>query len=155
MTLQDVGASIHAQLILRLLVAATLGAVVGYERERNAAPAGIRTHGMVCLGAALFTVVSLHGFEGRGEPNRIAAMIVSGIGFIGAGAILRSGTSVRGLTTAATLWVTAAIGMAVGVGMMVISLATTAIIFVFLSFGPRLASTKVERGEEGEANDSE
>ena len=81
-------------------------------------------------------------------------MIVSGIGFIGAGAILRSGTGVRGHTTAATLWVTAAIGMAVGVGMIVISLATTALVFVFLSFGPRLGSTRAEREEEGETNGS-
>ena len=79
-----------AQMFLRLLTAVVLGALVGYERERAGKPAGVRTHGMVSLGAALFTVVSLHGFGGQAiQPARVAAQIVTGIGFLGAGAILQ------------------------------------------------------------------
>lgn len=128
---------IHPQMLFRLLIAMLLGALVGYERERVGKAAGVRTHGMVSLGAALFTVVSLYGFEGTGDPARVAAQIVTGIGFLGAGAILHSGAGVQGLTTAATMWVTAAVGMAVGVGMTLMSVATTVLVFLLLRFGPR------------------
>jgi putative Mg2+ transporter-C (MgtC) family protein len=110
---------------LRLAIAAALGAAVGFERELRDREAGMRTHLLVSLGAALFTIVSAYGFEGflgsgdpviRADPTRIAAQIVTGIGFIGAGAIIREGVSVRGLTTAGSLWVVAAIGMAAGAG---------------------------------------
>ena len=110
------------ELLARLSVAAGLGAAVGVERELRDREAGIRTHLAVALGSALFTVVSAYGFadfftEGTVvDPTRIAAQIVTGIGFLGAGAIIRSGLSVRGLTTAASLWVVAAIGMAAGAG---------------------------------------
>jgi putative Mg2+ transporter-C (MgtC) family protein len=97
----------------------------------------MRTHGMVSLGAALFTVVSLYGFGGAGDPGRVAAQIVTGVGFLGAGAILHQRGSVRGLTTAASLWVTAAIGTAVGTGMYWMSVATAALVFLVLRFGPR------------------
>ncbi|HEY3921636.1 MAG TPA: MgtC/SapB family protein [Gaiellaceae bacterium] len=107
----------------RLALAAGLGAAVGIERELREREAGIRTHLLVSLGACLFTLVSAYGFEGvvRGgqvvvDPTRIAAQIVTGIGFLGAGAIIRDGISVRGLTTAASLWIVAAIGMATGAG---------------------------------------
>ena len=128
---------LDVQMFLRLLVAVVLGALVGYERERAGKPAGVRTHGMVSLGAALFAVVSLHGFGGTGDPARVAAQIVTGIGFLGAGAILHQRNSVHGLTTAASLWVTAAIGLAVGVGMVIMSLATAVLVFLLLRFGPR------------------
>jgi putative Mg2+ transporter-C (MgtC) family protein len=105
-------------MLVRLVVAVVLGGIIGYEREQAAKPAGVRTHGMVCLGAALFTVISLYGFGETGDPARVAAQIVSGIGFLGAGLILRQRGNVLGLTTAASLWVTAAIGVAIGVGMM-------------------------------------
>lgn len=144
MTLQEFVASAHAQMIVRLFIAAALGAFIGYERERSGAPAGIRTHGLVCLGAALFTIVSLNGFPEEDDSTRVAAMVVSGIGFVGAGAILRSGTGVRGLTTAATLWVIAAIGMAVGVGMLLISLAAAALVFGFLMLDPPPGSKSTE-----------
>ena len=121
----------------RIAVAAALGTAVGYEREHEGKPAGMRTHGMVALGAALFTVVSLHGFNGVGDPGRVAAQIVSGIGFLGAGAILHHRNSIRGLTSAASLWVTAAIGMAVGTGMYAISITTATLVFLLLRFGPR------------------
>jgi putative Mg2+ transporter-C (MgtC) family protein len=128
---------LDAQMFLRLLIAVVLGALVGYERERAGKPAGVRTHGMVSLGAALFAVVSLHGFGNTGDPARVAAQIVTGIGFLGAGAILHQRSNVQGLTTAASLWVTAAIGLAVGVGMVFMSLATAVLVFLLLRFGPR------------------
>jgi putative Mg2+ transporter-C (MgtC) family protein len=111
--------------LLRLAVAGALGAVIGFERELRDREAGIRTHLLVSLGSALFTIVSAYGFHAflesgasvvRADPTRVAAQIVTGIGFLGAGAIIREGLSVRGLTTAATLWVVAAIGMACGAG---------------------------------------
>jgi putative Mg2+ transporter-C (MgtC) family protein len=113
------------EVLLRLGVAAALGAAVGFERELRDREAGMRTHLLVALGSALFTIVSAYGFEAflgsgdpviRADPTRIAAQIVTGIGFIGAGAIIREGVSIRGLTTAGSLWVVAAIGMAAGAG---------------------------------------
>ena len=107
------------EVLLRLFVAAALGGAIGVERELRERQAGLRTHLVVSVGAALFTLVSAYGFgnfEGRVDPTRIAAQIVSGIGFLGAGAIIRQGLSVRGLTTAASLWLVAAIGMAAGAG---------------------------------------
>ncbi|MGZ4335583.1 MAG: MgtC/SapB family protein [Gaiellaceae bacterium] len=111
--------------LLRLSVAAVLGGAIGMERELRERQAGLRTHLVVSVGSALFTIVSAYGFREflvhggsvvRADPTRIAAQIVSGIGFLGAGAIIRQGLSVRGLTTAATLWLVAAIGMASGAG---------------------------------------
>ncbi len=107
------------EVLLRLFVAAALGGAIGLERELRERQAGLRTHLVVSVGAALFTLVSAYGFSGFGgrvDPTRIAAQIVTGIGFLGAGAIIRQGLSVRGLTTAATLWLVAAIGMAAGAG---------------------------------------
>jgi putative Mg2+ transporter-C (MgtC) family protein len=104
-------------ILLRLSAAAALGGAIGLERELRERGAGLRTHLVVCLGSALFTLVSAYAFVGpHVDPTRIAAQIVSGIGFLGAGAIIRQGLSVRGLTTAATLWLVAAIGMASGAG---------------------------------------
>jgi putative Mg2+ transporter-C (MgtC) family protein len=107
------------EVLLRLFVAAALGGAIGLERELRERQAGLRTHLVVSVGAALFTLVSAYGFSefgSRVDPTRIAAQIVSGIGFLGAGAIIRQGLSVRGLTTAASLWLVAAIGMAAGAG---------------------------------------
>ena len=130
--------SLHVWMLIRLLMAVLLGLLIGYERERQGKPAGLRTHAMVALGAALFTVVSLYGFGEGADKSRVAAMIVSGIGFLGAGAILHERGGVQGLTTAASLWVTAAIGIAVGVGMMLMSLATAALVFAVLRFAPKV-----------------
>ena len=127
---------LHAGMLVRLVVAVLLGSFIGYERERTGKPAGLRTHAMVALGAALFTVVSLYGFGPGTDTSRVAAMIVSGIGFLGAGAILHERGGVQGLTTAASLWVTAAIGIAVGVGMIFMSLATAGLVFAVLRFAP-------------------
>jgi putative Mg2+ transporter-C (MgtC) family protein len=113
------------ELLGRLALAAGLGAALGLERELRDHEAGLRTHLLVCLGSAIFTVVSAYGFTDflvggtavvRADPTRIAAQIVTGIGFLGAGAIIRDGMNVRGLTTAANLWVVAAIGIACGAG---------------------------------------
>jgi putative Mg2+ transporter-C (MgtC) family protein len=107
------------EVVLRLAIAAGLGAAVGVEREAREHTAGVRTHLLVALGAALFTLVGAYGFTDFGtasDPTRVAAQIVTGIGFLGAGAILREGLSVRGLTTAGSLWVVAAVGMGAGAG---------------------------------------
>ncbi|HET7677474.1 MAG TPA: MgtC/SapB family protein [Candidatus Limnocylindrales bacterium] len=144
----------QGELAVRLLVASVLGAAIGFERELHAHPAGMRTHLLVSLGSAIFTVLSIHGFGGflaPGEggtidPTRIAAQIVSGIGFLGAGAIIHYGTSVKGLTTAASLWATAAIGLAVGAQEYAVGVVGTAI--VLFSLGPlnRLAARVEPRG---------
>jgi putative Mg2+ transporter-C (MgtC) family protein len=111
--------------LFRLALAAVLGGAIGFEREYREREAGLRTHLLVCVGSALFTIISAYGFHDfltsgdqvvRTDPTRIAAQVVTGIGFLGAGAIIRQGLSIRGLTTAATLWVAAAIGMAAGAG---------------------------------------
>ncbi|HEX5241016.1 MAG TPA: MgtC/SapB family protein [Candidatus Limnocylindrales bacterium] len=120
----------------RLIVAAAVGMVIGTEREIHGHPAGIRTHMLVALGAGTFTLMSLNGF-GQGtntgnDATRIAAQIVSGIGFLGAGAILKDGVVIRGLTTAASLWATAAVGMAAGAAEYVICIVSAGIILVSL-----------------------
>jgi putative Mg2+ transporter-C (MgtC) family protein len=125
------------EVLLRLFVAAALGGAIGLEREFRERQAGLRTHLVVCVGAALFTLVSAYGFTDWGvrvDPTRIAAQIVTGIGFLGAGAIIRQGLSVRGLTTAATLWLVAAIGMAAGAGYWEGALITT--FGALLTLGP-------------------
>jgi putative Mg2+ transporter-C (MgtC) family protein len=130
-----------AELALRIGLAAGLGAAIGLERELREREAGLRTHLLVSLGAALFTLVSAYGWrdwrfstpEGIVfDPTRIAAQIVTGVGFLGAGAIIRQGLTVRGLTTAATLWAVAAIGMAVGAGYYSAAILTTAVVLVSL-----------------------
>jgi putative Mg2+ transporter-C (MgtC) family protein len=118
------------EMILRFLLAAALGAGVGYQRERAGKAAGLRTHILVSSGAALFTLVSIYGFSGAVvDISRVAAGVVVGIGFIGAGVILRGQREkeVAGLTTAATIWITAAIGLAAGTGMYLISVIATAV----------------------------
>jgi putative Mg2+ transporter-C (MgtC) family protein len=133
---------VQLEISLRLLIASALGAAIGLEREIHAHPAGMRTHLLVSLGAAAFTVLSIFFFQTPAAPNgtiptdpsRIAAQIVSGIGFLGAGAILKYGSSVRGLTTAASLWATAAVGMAAGAGAWFVAVVTT--VLIVLSLGP-------------------
>jgi putative Mg2+ transporter-C (MgtC) family protein len=122
-------------LIISILAAAVFGAVLGLERDIHGRGAGFRTHLLVCAGSALFTILSKHistsgvvtpsGFATVTDPGRIAAQIVTGIGFLGAGVIIREGFTVRGLTTAACLWITAAIGMATGAGLYTIAVLTT------------------------------
>jgi putative Mg2+ transporter-C (MgtC) family protein len=130
-----------AEILLRVVLAAALGGAIGFERELREREAGLRTHMLVSVGAALFTLVSAYAWTDwrfstpQGlvfDPTRIAAQVVSGIGFLGAGAIIRQGLSVRGLTTAATLWVVAAIGMATGAGYYAAAVATTALVLISL-----------------------
>jgi putative Mg2+ transporter-C (MgtC) family protein len=126
--------ALQFDLSVRLLIAAALGALIGVEREIHGHPAGMRTHLLVALGSAIFTELSIFAFQPTTsaaiDPSRIAAQIVSGIGFLGAGAIIKDGASIRGLTTAASLWATAAVGLAAGAGEYVIGL-TGSVIVVF------------------------
>ena len=126
--------SSDVEIILRILLAAFLGAVMGYQRERAKKPAGLRTHILISMGAALFTLISIYGFEADSDPSRVAAGVVAGIGFLGAGVIFRSmrGDVVVGLTTAASVWITAAIGMSSGVGMYFVAVTVTVISFFIL-----------------------
>ena len=119
-------------LITRIVIAGLLGGIIGAEREFRAKIAGTRTHLLVAVGAALMMIVSRYGFDGQGDPGRVAAQIVSGIGFIGAGAIMVNKHAVHGLTTAAGIWVAAGIGMAVASGMFAIGIATTVISLIGL-----------------------
>ena len=146
------------ELILRIAVAGALGGLVGLEREFSDQPAGFRTHILVSFGAALFTMAGAYGvsefFEDGGaairyDPTRIAAQVVTGIGFLGAGAILRQGVTVRGLTTAASLWVTAAIGLAVGLGYiegaLAVSIGALVVLYLLKQIG-RLVFPRLKRG---------
>ncbi len=119
-------------LVARLVLAGVLGGLIGAEREYRAKTAGVRTHILVAVGSALLLIVSRYGFDGVGDPSRVAAQVVSGIGFIGAGAIIVERHSVHGLTTAAGVWVAAGIGMAVASGMTAVAVAATAISLVGL-----------------------
>ena len=125
--------SITLQLLIRLLVAGALGALIGYERELHAKGAGVRTHVLVALGAALFMIISQHGFAGaeRFDAARVAAGVVTGIGFLGGGIIMKK-NHVSGLTTAAGLWVTGAIGMGAGCGLYVMAGACTFLVLFCL-----------------------
>jgi putative Mg2+ transporter-C (MgtC) family protein len=146
--------------LLRLALAAVLGGLIGVERELREREAGLRTHLLVAVGSALFTIVGAYGFHSflasgqavvRADPTRIAAQIVTGIGFLGAGAIIRQGLSIRGLTTAATLWVVAAIGLASGAGYYSAAVITTGVALVALWPLRALAYRAVRRfrGETG------
>jgi putative Mg2+ transporter-C (MgtC) family protein len=138
-------------MVIKLLLSGLFGGIVGYEREVHEHPAGLRTHILVCMGATLITMVSM---SFHNDPGRIAAQIVSGIGFLGAGTILRQGNVVRGLTTAASLWTVAGIGIAVGVGgpngvFYILAGVTTLVVFVTLStirgFEPGPAKKSIRR----------
>lgn len=119
----------------RVALAFILGGIVGYERERVQRPAGLRTHMLVCAGSACFTVASVFGFDDLGtvrDPARLAAQIITGIGFLGAGTIFRTGSTVRGLTTASSIWITAAIGIVAGLGLFLLAVFTTMLTWIAL-----------------------
>jgi putative Mg2+ transporter-C (MgtC) family protein len=120
----------HWMVLLQMGAAAVLGGAIGFERELDAQAAGLRTHTLVALGAALFTVAGADALHT--DPTRVAAQVVTGIGFLGAGAILREGATVRGLTTAASLWVTAAAGVAVGLHAWLAAIAAAALALAVL-----------------------
>ena len=129
----------EVEMVLRLLLAAALGAIIGYQRERAGKQAGLRTHILICVGAALFTIASIYGFGAAGDAARVAAGVVVGIGFLGAGAIIRGGEGiVAGLTTAATIWAVAGIGLAAGTGLYLVSAVTTALVLIVLFLPHRI-----------------
>ncbi len=136
------------EITLRLSVALLLGGIVGIEREFRAKDAGFRTHFLVCVGSALFCVVSQYGFgDAVKDASRVAAQVVSGIGFLGAGTIIFQKNVIRGLTTAAGLWVTAAIGLACGTGMLLVAAISTALVLVGLEvlneYVPQIGTTTI------------
>lgn len=125
------------EMVLRIVLAFALGAVLGWERERVGRPAGLRTFMMVTAGSAGFTIVSIYGFLDQGtvrDPGRVAAQIVTGIGFLGAGTIWRTASTVRGLTTAATIWFAAAVGMMAGAGMYLMAIVSAALGWICLQW---------------------
>jgi len=134
-TIRQLAEALQLGLLLKLGLATLLGGVIGLERELSGKPAGLRTNILICIGATLFTVVSIHMLpigQGGLDASRIPAQIVSGVGFIGAGAILHARGSVTGLTSAATIWVVAAIGMALGSGAYVEAVGTALLVMVVL-----------------------
>lgn len=144
--MNDLSIETQLDITLRLVAALLLGAAIGFERELSRMPAGFRTHALVSLGAAIFTVVSAFGFAGDGvDPTRIAAQVVSGIGFLGGGAILHYGGTVRGLTTAASLWAVAAVGMAAGSGLFVVAVVATVLVILALEVFQRIERAAVRR----------
>ena len=134
-------------IIGRLALAAALGMVIGIERTYRAKTAGIRTHFLVALGSALFMIVSRYGFEGTGDPGRVAAQIVSGIGFLGAGTIIMQKHVVHGLTTAAGMWVAAGIGMASAAGLYSVAVISTVLALIGLETVGRLNRFLRAKGE--------
>jgi len=122
--------ALEMEIFIKIVVSTVLGLLIGFERAVHHKPAGMRTHSLVCLGSTLFTIISMNVMGG--EPSRIAAGIVTGIGFLGAGIIFRSESKMRGITTAAELWVLAAIGLSVGIGFYFAALVTTLIVIFVL-----------------------
>jgi putative Mg2+ transporter-C (MgtC) family protein len=126
------------EIVIRLAIASVLGMIVGFERERQNQPAGLRTHTILAIGSCLAMTISINlamqftPLVPNGDPARLAAQVVSGIGFLGAGAILRYGTNVKGLTTATSLWTTAMVGLAIGAGHFFSGIATTVMLLVIL-----------------------
>ena len=138
---------VEIEMVLRILLAAVLGGVIGYQRDKADKPAGIRTLVLIAFGSALFTIVSVEGFDA--DPARIASGIVTGIGFLGAGSIIRRGEGiVEGLTTAATIWAAAGVGISAGAGLYLISIIATVIIFVVLML-PKLPGKEEDKSESG------
>jgi putative Mg2+ transporter-C (MgtC) family protein len=135
-----------SEVFLRLALAAVLGGAIGLEREYHHKPAGLRTNMLIALGSALFSILSVQLGAGAGSPDRIAAQVVTGIGFLGAGAILRSGENIHGLTTAATIWVNAAIGMAAGLGSYVVAAGAATLTLIVLAILPFIERRFEERG---------
>jgi putative Mg2+ transporter-C (MgtC) family protein len=149
------------EMVIRMLLAFALGALLGFERQRAGRPAGLRTFMMVTAGSAAFTLVSIFGFVDAGtvrDPARVAAQIVTGIGFLGAGTIWRTPSTVRGLTTAATIWFAAAVGMMVGAGLYLVSIVTAVLGFVCLQWlrspAQRAAALRGEPSITGEKFDA-
>lgn len=138
----------NLELILRILSSAIIGGIIGIERETHNRPAGFRTHILVTMGAALIMLISTQGFpgmEGKFDPSRIAAQVVSGVGFLGAGTIIITGQEIKGLTTAASLWVCAGVGLAIGAGFYLGGLVSALVVFISLSVLSRVEKKIVSR----------
>ncbi|MCC6803755.1 MAG: MgtC/SapB family protein [Anaerolineae bacterium] len=127
--------------VSELFLAALLGGLIGLDRERKQRDAGLRTHILVGIGACLFTALSMLAFPG-GDPGRVASQILPGIGFLGAGTVLKYGRNIHGLTTAASIWITAAVGMAVGTGAWFLAICGTLLIWFVLAILRRFESDK-------------
>lgn len=150
LSLPDVGTM--TMILVRVLAAAALGGIIGWEREQKGRAAGLKTHMLVSMGSALFVLAPTLAGIGGGDNTRVMQGIVSGIGFLGAGAILRSrdGSRVEGLTTAASIWMTAAIGMAAGIGQEMLALVTTLLAWLVVSAIPRIIGrTPAHRDRDG------
>ena len=132
--LTAVGAWLQVGVLLKLALATVLGGIVGLEREARGKPAGFRTNVLIAIGATLFTQISISAAAIGGDPTRIAAQVVTGVGFLGAGAVIQGRGRVTGLTTAASIWVVAAIGVAVGAGSFVIAIGGTVFVLLTLMF---------------------
>ena len=136
----NIASTIEFNMSIRVVLAVFLGLCIGLERELSHKSAGMKTHSLVCLGSTIFTILSIYGFNYADQnlikithdPARIAAQIITGIGFIGGGVVLHHGTSIKGITTAATLWVTAAIGMCIGCGLYYLAIFSTIISIIML-----------------------
>jgi len=120
--------------VIKLILAFVLSAIVGFEREVSLKPAGIRTHSLVGLGSSLLTILSIEAFPGA-DTSRIAASVIVGVGFLGAGTIIKTEEKIIGLTTAATLWIVASIGVTVGAGYYILAIAATALAYLALKLG--------------------
>jgi putative Mg2+ transporter-C (MgtC) family protein len=144
---------IDAITIARVLLAFLLGGIVGFQRQRVQRPAGLRTHMLVAAGSACFTVASVYGFDGYGtapDPARLAAQIITGIGFLGAGTIFRTGSTVKGLTTASSIWITASIGVVAGLGMLWLAIFTTLLTWFALTVLKEAETRRMTGGAAGE-----
>jgi putative Mg2+ transporter-C (MgtC) family protein len=144
--------TLHPELLLELLLAIVLGGIIGFERETARKAAGLRTHILICMGATMFADLSYRMVAHGGDPGRIAAQILTGIGFIGAGAIMQHGEKVRGLTTAASIWMVTAIGMALGFGAYADAIVAAALVFVVLRGIGRLEQA-IDKDHDAEERD--
>lgn len=137
------------EMVLKLLAATALGGLIGLEREAHDRPAGLRTHILVCVGSALFALCSYEVAGNRFDPGRITAQIVTGVGFLGAGTIIQRGSAIRGLTTAASIWTVAAIGIAVAIGgeMLAVAAAASLVVFATLSLARHLENVLIRHEE--------
>ena len=136
--------NLELMILVRILLALVLGFALGFERELYKRPAGLRTHVLVCVASCLIMLVSMYGFD-EGDPARLAAQVVSGIGFLGAGAILRGDKDIKGITTAATIWMSAMLGLACGngfyFGSVLVTVFTMIILTIFRRFETRMAAS--------------
>ncbi len=131
----------NEEMLARLVLSAVIGCIIGFEREIRKMPAGMRTHALVCLGSTVFTLSSFAMYGPNVDITRIAAQVATGIGFIGGGAIFKAEDRIKGLTTAANLWVTASLGLVVGFGLFYIAIATTVLVLIVLIIGKFIEKT--------------